>query len=65
MVRMLGYAILFQDSDVVLYRDPLANFRNKELPEFDVRTADDGNGLPKQHVLLQSVLLDVRLHLRF
>lgn len=47
MVSMLGYDILFQDSDVVWYRDPLAYFRNKELPEFDVWIADDGNGLPK------------------
>jgi hypothetical protein len=31
----------------VWYRDPLAYFRNKELPEFDVWIADDGNGLPK------------------
>ena len=40
---MLGYDILFQDADVVWFKDPLPFFQNKSLSHFDVMAADDGN----------------------
>lgn len=43
MVSILGYNILFQDADVVWYRDPLQFFHNKSLSNFDILLADDGN----------------------
>jgi len=42
---MLGHDILFQDADVVWFKDPLPFFQNKSLSHFDVMAADDGNGL--------------------
>jgi hypothetical protein len=45
MVSMLGYDILFQDVDVVWYRDPLEYFADESSPHhgFDVYFQDDGN----------------------
>jgi Nucleotide-diphospho-sugar transferase len=40
---MLGYDVLFQDADVVWYKDPLPYFRNESLAQFDVLIADDGS----------------------
>ena len=46
MTSMLGYDILFQDADVIWYKNPLPYFHNKELPYADVLFADDGSELP-------------------
>ena len=46
MTSMLGYDILFQDADVIWYKDPLPYFHNNELPYADVLFADDGSELP-------------------
>lgn len=46
LASLLGYDILFQDADVVWYRDPIPYFHNEELATFDVLIADDGNQSP-------------------
>jgi Nucleotide-diphospho-sugar transferase len=48
MASLLGYDILFQDADVVWYKDPLPFFHSKELPyaDADVLFADDGSPIP-------------------
>ena len=40
MVSMLGYDFLFQDVDIVWFKDPLEYF--KSIPVFDVYFQDDG-----------------------
>jgi hypothetical protein len=45
LASLLGYDILFQDADIIWYRDPLLYFHNNELAHFDVLIADDGNDL--------------------
>jgi hypothetical protein len=44
MVSSLGYNILFQDVDIVWYKDPIAFFEEKDTPlhEFDMLFQDDG-----------------------
>jgi hypothetical protein len=45
MVSMLGYDVLFQDVDVVWYKNPLTWFHDESNPDynFDVYFQDDGN----------------------
>ena len=45
MIMMLGYDVLFQDVDVVWYRDPLEFFHNSTQAwyDFDIYFQDDGN----------------------
>ena len=43
LVNELGYDVLFQDADVVWYKDPLLYFRDASLPTFDVYAQDDGS----------------------
>ncbi|KAL7539259.1 hypothetical protein ACHAXR_010753 [Thalassiosira sp. AJA248-18] len=43
LVNELGYDLLFQDADVVWYKDPLDYFHDKSLPEFDMYFQDDGS----------------------
>eukprot|EP00536_Pseudo-nitzschia_multiseries_P004549 jgi/Psemu1/188355/e_gw1.76.92.1 len=45
MVSMLGYDILFQDVDVVWYKNPLEWFHDESSPHyhFDIYFQDDGN----------------------
>ena len=41
MVSALGYDMLFQDVDIVWYKDPLEYFRNTN-DDFDIYFQDDG-----------------------
>ena len=43
LVNELGYDLLFQDADVVWYKNPLEYFHDKLLPKFDVYFQDDGS----------------------
>jgi hypothetical protein len=45
LVSQLGYDILFQDVDVIWYKDPLSWFHNASNPyyDFDMYYQDDGN----------------------
>jgi hypothetical protein len=45
---LLGYDLLFQDLDVVWYRNPMELLQNKNSPlyNYDVIIQDDGNPLP-------------------
>jgi len=43
LVNELGYDLLFQDVDIVWYKNPLDYFHDKSLPEFDVYFQDDGS----------------------
>jgi hypothetical protein len=43
LVNELGFDLLFQDVDIVWYRNPLDYFMNKSLPQFDVYFQDDGS----------------------
>ena len=43
LVNELGYDLLFQDADIVWYKDPLGFFQNESLPQFDMYFQDDGN----------------------
>ena len=43
LVNELGYNILFQDADVVWYKNPLEYFHDKSLPQFDMYFQDDGS----------------------
>mmetsp|Transcript_34868 Transcript_34868/g.73542 ORF Transcript_34868/g.73542 Transcript_34868/m.73542 type:complete len:617 (+) Transcript_34868:69-1919(+) len=43
LVNELGHDLLFQDVDVVWYKDPLEYFHDKSLPEFDMYFQDDGS----------------------
>ena len=43
LVNELGYDLLFQDADVVWYKNPLDYFHDKSLPEFDIYFQDDGS----------------------
>ena len=44
LVTMLGYNVLFQDVDVIWYKNPLPWFYNPELAgDFDIYFQDDGN----------------------
>jgi hypothetical protein len=52
IASMLGYDILFQDADVVWYRDPVAFFRDKKRSYFDVFIADDGNSARQLYVFV-------------
>jgi Nucleotide-diphospho-sugar transferase len=45
LTNLLGYDVLFQDADVIWYRDPLPYFEKELLQHFDVLMADDGNNL--------------------
>jgi hypothetical protein len=47
LASLLGHDILFQDADVIWYRDPIPYFHNGELATFDVLIADDGNAISK------------------
>jgi len=44
VLNMMGYDVLFQDVDVVWYKNPLSVFHNKEskLYDFDILFQDDG-----------------------
>jgi len=43
LINMLGYDLLFQDVDVVWYRDPLSFFRDRKTAgDFDMYFQDDG-----------------------
>jgi len=42
LVNALGYDVLFQDVDVVWYRDPLPYFHSPESRDFDFYFQDDG-----------------------
>lgn len=44
LVNMLGYDLLFQDVDIVWYKDPLVLFhdQNSELYDYDIMFQDDG-----------------------
>jgi len=46
MVNMLGYDILFQDADVIWYKDPLQYFLDDSngVQSYDVLFMDDGSG---------------------
>lgn len=44
---MLGYDILFQDADIVWFKDPLPFFHNESLSSFDILLADDGSMSPR------------------
>lgn len=43
LVSDLGYDMLFQDVDVVWYKDPLTYFHDTTLPQFDLYFQDDGS----------------------
>jgi Nucleotide-diphospho-sugar transferase len=43
LTSLLGFDILFQDADMIWYRDPIPYFQKENLPFFDVFIADDGN----------------------
>jgi len=43
LVNELGYDLLFQDVDVVWYKNPLDYFHDESLPEFDMYFQDDGS----------------------
>jgi len=43
LVNELGYDLLFQDADVVWYKNPLDYFHDRSLPEFDIYFQDDGS----------------------
>ena len=43
LVNELGYDLLFQDVDVVWYKDPLTYFHDTTLPQFDLYFQDDGS----------------------
>jgi hypothetical protein len=43
LVNLLGYDILFQDVDIVWYKDPLQLFRDPTYSKFDIMFADDGS----------------------
>ena len=43
LVNELGYDLLFQDVDVVWYKNPLDFFHDKALPKFDLFFQDDGS----------------------
>ena len=43
LVNELGYDLLFQDADVVWYKNPLGYFHDKSLPQFDMYFQDDGS----------------------
>lgn len=43
LVNELGYDLLFQDVDVVWYKNPLDFFHDKALPKFDLYFQDDGS----------------------
>ncbi|KAL7543831.1 hypothetical protein ACHAWF_007465, partial [Thalassiosira exigua] len=44
LVNELGYDLLFQDADVVWYKDPVEYFRDEtSLPKFDLYFQDDGS----------------------
>jgi len=44
LITLLGYDLLFQDVDVVWYKDPLPFFHNNTSPisHFDIYFQDDG-----------------------
>ena len=43
LINELGYDLLFQDVDVVWYKDPLEYFHDETLPRFDIYFQDDGS----------------------
>ena len=43
LVNELGYDVLFQDADVVWYKNPLDYFHDKSLTPFDIYFQDDGS----------------------
>mmetsp|Transcript_26824 Transcript_26824/g.61236 ORF Transcript_26824/g.61236 Transcript_26824/m.61236 type:complete len:659 (+) Transcript_26824:249-2225(+) len=43
LVNELGYDVLFQDVDLVWFKDPLTYFHNESLPQFDMYFQDDGS----------------------
>jgi len=42
VVSMLGYDLLFQDVDIVWYKDPLDYFRRDDVQQYDIFFQDDG-----------------------
>mmetsp|Transcript_30625 Transcript_30625/g.66276 ORF Transcript_30625/g.66276 Transcript_30625/m.66276 type:complete len:554 (+) Transcript_30625:20-1681(+) len=42
IVNLLGHNVLFQDADIVWYKDPLPYFETKVSPSFDMYFQDDG-----------------------
>jgi hypothetical protein len=42
LVNVLGYDVLFQDVDVVWYKDPLPWFKSEQAKDFDIYFQDDG-----------------------
>jgi len=49
MVLMLGYDVLFQDVDIVWYKDPMTYLQNPNMinQNYDVYFQDDGNRQPR------------------
>lgn len=43
LVNELGYDVLFQDVDLVWFKDPLSYFHDQSLPQFDMYFQDDGS----------------------
>jgi len=43
LVNELGYDLLFQDADVVWYKNPLDYFHDESLAKFDIYFQDDGS----------------------
>ena len=43
LVNELGYDVLFQDADLVWYKNPLDYFHDKSLAQFDLYFQDDGS----------------------
>jgi len=43
LVNELGYNLLFQDADIVWYKNPLEYFHDKSIPQFDLYFQDDGS----------------------
>lgn len=43
LVNELGYDLLFQDADVVWYKNPIDYFNDKSLTKFDMYFQDDGS----------------------
>jgi len=43
LVNELGYNLLFQDADIVWYKNPLDYFHDKSIPQFDLYFQDDGS----------------------
>lgn len=47
LVLSLGYNVLFQDVDLIWYKNPLPYFESPELEKWDMMFQDDGNRQPR------------------